>query len=84
MDTFHNVGSEKREIPFWFAIIPLVAMIVAMIITIVVLEGDPHSPLILGTMIAAFIAWSSVIAGRSLKRVCTTEFAWHCQLWSSS
>lgn len=57
MDTFHNVGSEKREIPFRFAIIPLVAMIVAMIITIVVLEGDPHSPLILGTMIAAFIAW---------------------------
>lgn len=57
MDTYHSVGSEKREIPFTFAIIPLVAMIVAMIVTIVVLGGDPHSPLILGTMIAAFIAW---------------------------
>ncbi|WP_257347301.1 Na+/H+ antiporter NhaC [Pseudalkalibacillus decolorationis] len=47
----------KKEIPFWVAIIPLVVMIVVMAITIVVLEQGPHIPLIVGTTVAALVAW---------------------------
>ncbi|RKL68460.1 Na+/H+ antiporter NhaC [Salipaludibacillus neizhouensis] len=48
---------DKREMPFLLAILPVIIMITAMLITIVVLEGAPHMPLILGTVVAAFIAW---------------------------
>lgn len=48
---------DQREVPFYLAIVPLIIMIGAMLITIVVLKGDPHMPLILGTIVAALIAW---------------------------
>ncbi|MBG9541591.1 sodium:proton antiporter [Cytobacillus firmus] len=46
-----------KKIPFWFAVLPLLVMIAAMIITIVKFEGSPHVPLIAGTIVSAFIAW---------------------------
>ncbi|MFZ7946164.1 Na+/H+ antiporter NhaC [Neobacillus sp. 19] len=47
----------KKEIPFKVAIIPLVAMIVVMGLTVIVLEQGPHMPLIFGTVVAAIVAW---------------------------
>ncbi|MFC7786560.1 MULTISPECIES: Na+/H+ antiporter NhaC [unclassified Rossellomorea] len=47
----------KKEMPFWMAIIPLSVMIVVMFVTIVVLEQGPHIPLIIGTTVAAIVAW---------------------------
>ncbi|API91199.1 Na+/H+ antiporter NhaC [Virgibacillus pantothenticus] len=47
----------KREINIWWALIPLVVMIVAMVLTIVVFQGEPHVPLIIGTGTAALVAW---------------------------
>ncbi|WP_227935186.1 Na+/H+ antiporter NhaC [Alkalihalobacillus deserti] len=48
---------EENQIPFGWAIIPLIVMITAMSFTIVVFGGDPHIPLILGTFVSALIAW---------------------------
>ncbi|WP_255434015.1 Na+/H+ antiporter NhaC [Ammoniphilus sp. CFH 90114] len=50
-------NSKKKEISFGLAIVPLLAMIMGMAITIVVFEGSPHVPLIFGSIVAAFIAW---------------------------
>lgn len=48
---------EKREIGFWWAILPLVLMILVMVVTVVKLEQGPHMPLIVGTSLAALVAW---------------------------
>ncbi|PAM93523.1 Na+/H+ antiporter NhaC, partial [Flavobacterium sp. IR1] len=48
---------ERKPISFGLAVIPLIIMITAMSFTIVVFEGAPHIPLILGTVVSAFIAW---------------------------
>ncbi|ARK32276.1 Na+/H+ antiporter NhaC [Halalkalibacter krulwichiae] len=47
---------EEKQISFGWAIIPLIIMIAAMSYTIVIVGGDPHIPLILGTVVAALIA----------------------------
>lgn len=47
----------KREMNIWLALLPLVIMIVVMIFTVVKLEQGPHIPLIVGTSIAALVAW---------------------------
>ncbi|MGE7187158.1 Na+/H+ antiporter NhaC [Peribacillus sp. NPDC006672] len=49
----------KKEMSFGVAIIPLIVMIVMMAITVVWLEQGPHIPLILGTSVAAIVAWCS-------------------------
>ncbi|MDV6379161.1 Na+/H+ antiporter NhaC [Sporosarcina sp. GW1-11] len=49
--------TEKRNISIWWAILPLVLMILVMIITVVKLEQGPHMPLIVGTSLAAIVAW---------------------------
>lgn len=49
----------KKEISFVLALLPLIIMITAMAITIVVLEGDPHIPLMIGTAVAALVAKKS-------------------------
>lgn len=46
----------KKDISFWFALLPLITMITAMAVTIVGLEGDPHIPLMIGTAVAALMA----------------------------
>lgn len=48
---------QKKDIGFWWAILPLIVMIVVMIVTVVKLEQGPHMPLIVGTSIAALVAW---------------------------
>lgn len=47
----------KKEMSFWTAMIPVIVTIIVMAITIVVLEQSPHIPLIIGTTVAALIAW---------------------------
>ncbi|EMI11480.1 Na+/H+ antiporter NhaC [Anoxybacillus gonensis] len=47
----------KRQISFSVAMIPVLVTIVVMALTIVVLEQSPHIPLIVGTTVAALIAW---------------------------
>ena len=49
--------SIERKMPFGLAIIPLIVMVVSMAVTIVKFEGDPHIPLIIGTVVAGLVAW---------------------------
>lgn len=49
--------TEKRDIPFFLSLLPIIIMIIVMAITIIVFKGDPHVPLIVGAIIAAYIAW---------------------------
>ena len=51
-----NKGAAK-EIPLFWALLPLVSMIITMLITVVYLDQGPHIPLIVGTSIAAIVAW---------------------------
>lgn len=48
---------KKTEMNVWWALLPIVTMIVVMIFTIVKLEQEPHIPLMIGTAIAAIVAW---------------------------
>ena len=50
----------KKEFNFFMAMIPLTVMVITMLYAIVVLETDPHLPLMIGTITAAIIA---VISG---------------------
>ncbi|CEA02371.1 Na(+)/H(+) antiporter NhaC [Jeotgalicoccus saudimassiliensis] len=47
----------KKEFNFFMAIIPLAVMVITMLYAIVVLETDPHLPLIIGTVTAAVVAF---------------------------
>lgn len=49
--------SIEKKMPFGLAIIPLLVMVVSMAVTIVKFEGDPHIPLIIGTVVAGLVAW---------------------------
>lgn len=52
------MGETKgSKVPFLLAILPLLAMIGVMAVTIIKFEGSPHVPLIVGTIVSAFIAW---------------------------
>lgn len=53
----NRTHKEKKEMSIWMALLPLAVMIVVMIFTVVKLELDPHIPLIIGTSVAAFVAW---------------------------
>ncbi|WP_391118969.1 Na+/H+ antiporter NhaC [Psychrobacillus sp. L3] len=47
----------KKEMSLVWAIIPLFVMIACMIVTVVILKQGPHIPLIIGTSVAALVAW---------------------------
>src|SRR5699024_7859054 len=49
----------KREMNLPLALLPIIVMIGAMAVTIIVFEGDPHIPLILGTVTAGLCAWKA-------------------------
>lgn len=49
--------NSKKKIPLILALIPFVVMIVAMTFVIIVYDGAPHIPILLGAIVAAFIAW---------------------------
>ncbi|CAM3164054.1 Na+/H+ antiporter NhaC [Filibacter tadaridae] len=51
--------STKKEIKFWMALLPLLIMIAVMIVTVVQLGQGPHMPLIVGTTVAALVAWKA-------------------------
>ncbi|MDY7043022.1 Na+/H+ antiporter NhaC [Virgibacillus sp. M23] len=53
-----SIDIKKRKINIWWSLVPLIVMIIAMLLTIVVFEGEPHIPLIIGTGVAALIAWN--------------------------
>lgn len=46
----------KKEFSFFMAMIPLTVMVTTMLYAIVVLETDPHLPLMIGTITAAIVA----------------------------
>lgn len=46
----------KKDFNFFLAMIPLTVMVITMLYAIVVLETDPHLPLIIGTITAAVVA----------------------------
>ncbi|MEK4556263.1 Na+/H+ antiporter NhaC [Jeotgalicoccus sp. FSL K6-3177] len=48
--------SSKKEFNFFLAMIPLTVMVITLLYAIVVLETDPHLPLIIGTITAAIVA----------------------------
>lgn len=50
---------KERRISLGLALIPFLVMIVAMTFVIIVFEGSPHIPILLGATVAAFIAWMS-------------------------
>lgn len=49
----------EKRISFGWAIVPLIAMVAAMLVTIVVLEQGPHMPLLFGSAVAALVAWKA-------------------------
>ena len=51
--------TNEKKINFWAALIPLVVMIFVMIFTVVKLKQGPHIPLIIGTTVAALVAWKA-------------------------
>lgn len=51
--------NKEKKINFFLALIPLIVMILVMIFTVVKLKQGPHIPLIVGTTVAALIAWKS-------------------------
>jgi NhaC family Na+:H+ antiporter len=57
---------EDKKIPFFLALMPILIMVSAMIVTIVVFKGAPHIPLALGTIIASLVAWKQ---GFSWKKI---------------
>jgi NhaC family Na+:H+ antiporter len=48
--------SKQQDIPFLWALLPLLVMIVTMAVTIIRFEGTPHIPLIVGTITAGLVA----------------------------
>lgn len=59
----------SKSIPFRYAVIPLVVMIIAMAFTVIVFEASPHAPLLLGAIVAGIIAhlhgykWNTIEQG---------------------
>ena len=47
----------SRTIPFAAAMLPFVVMIGAMMTTIIVFDGSPHIPLLIGAVAAGIVAW---------------------------
>ena len=46
-----------KEISLLWALVPLAVMIISMVVAVVFLEQGPHIPLIIGTSVAAIVAW---------------------------
>ncbi|WP_052254872.1 Na+/H+ antiporter NhaC [Salinicoccus sp. YB14-2] len=46
----------KKEFNFFLAVLPLIVMVISMLYAIVVLETDPHLPLIIGTATGMIVA----------------------------
>ncbi|MGY0694993.1 Na+/H+ antiporter NhaC [Virgibacillus sp. FSP13] len=51
------MDKSAKKISLGLSLIPFLVMIVAMAFVIIVFEGSPHIPILLGAVVAAFIAW---------------------------
>lgn len=51
------MNNNTPKIPFAMAMLPIILMVGAMLVTIVIFEGSPHIPLAFGTTVAALVAW---------------------------
>lgn len=51
------------------AILPLIIMIIVMLFTVVKLEQGPHIPLIIGTTVAALVAWRSGFTWKEIEEM---------------
>lgn len=65
----HNDTKHHKNIPFHYAILPVIVMIVVMAIAIIKFESSPHVPLLVGSIVASIIAyvhgyqWSAIEKG---------------------
>lgn len=50
-------NKQTKDIPFLWAILPIVVMIALMTVTIIKFDQDPHIPLIVGTIVASLVAF---------------------------
>lgn len=57
-----------KRISLGLALIPFLVMIIAMTFVIIVFEGSPHIPILLGAVVAAFIAWMSGFSWNDLEQ----------------
>jgi len=48
---------QAHEIPFFASVLPFIVMITAMMTTILVFDGSPHIPLLIGAVTAGIVAW---------------------------
>lgn len=58
----------EKRISLGLALIPFLVMIVAMTFVIIVFEGSPHIPILLGAVVAALIAWMSGFSWGELEK----------------
>lgn len=62
--------AEQREpapIPFVWALIPVIALITLLALTIIVYEGSGHLPLVLGACVAGLVAWRHGYAWKDMQ-----------------
>jgi Na+:H+ antiporter, NhaC family len=58
---------EPAPIPFAWALVPVVALIALLGVTIIVFEGSGHIPLVLGAGVAGLVAWAHGYAWKPLQ-----------------
>lgn len=51
------MSKQSQDIPFFAAMLPFIVMIVTMMTTIMIFEGSPHIPLLIGAVTAGIVAW---------------------------
>lgn len=51
------MSQQRQPIPFLAALLPFAVMIVTMMTTIMVFDGSPHVPLLIGAVVAGLVAW---------------------------
>lgn len=62
-------ANQRIEIPFFYALLPILVMVVTMAIAIIEFEASPHMPLIIGAITASIIAmafgyrWNTIEKG---------------------
>ena len=57
MGAAHDAPAEGRPISFAWSLVPVAALIALLAVTIIVLKGSGHIPLLLGACVAGLVAW---------------------------
>ena len=79
-----NQTINETPIPFRYAVIPMLVMIIIMGICVIVLKASPHVPLLIGTATAAFIASRFGYTWNFIEEAATPASRWRCPPSSSS